>query len=214
MSQPAAVSPPAPADCLPARFLYAVFLVSGFAAILYQVVWQRSLFRLLGTSSESVTMVVTAFMLGLGLGSLAGGSASLRSRWPLPLIFGAIETSIGAFGLISMPLFAWIGSVTSGAEGLSIGLIAFAAVLVPTLFMGATLPILVAYLVRESGNVGKSVGLLYFINTLGSAAGSLAASIWILGKLGQSGSVILAAVLNLSVAFCVVGLHVLRRRPA
>src|SRR5215203_3057435 len=109
MSPSTAASAPAPGNRFPAPFLYAVFLVSGFAAILYQVVWQRSLFRLLGTSSESVTMVVTAFMLGLGLGSLAGGALSVRSRWPLPLLFGAIETGIGAFGLISMPLFQWIG---------------------------------------------------------------------------------------------------------
>jgi predicted membrane-bound spermidine synthase len=197
---------------LPAPLLYAVFLLSGFAAVLYQLVWQRSLFRLLGTSSESVTMVVTAFMLGLGLGSLAGGALTLRARWPLPVIFGLVELGIGGFGLISMRLFAWIASVTSDARGLAIGLVAFSAVLVPTLFMGGTLPILVAYLVRRSGNVGKSVGLLYFVNTLGSAIGSLAAALWILGRLGQAGSVLLAASLNLAVAAAVIGLHVVQRR--
>jgi predicted membrane-bound spermidine synthase len=199
---------------LPAPLLYAVFLLSGFAAILYQLVWQRSLFRLLGTSSESVTMVVTAFMLGLGLGSLAGGAVTVRTKWALPVIFGLVELGIGAFGLISMPLFAWIASFTSGAAGLTIGMIAFVAVLIPTLFMGGTLPILVAYLVRRSGNVGKSVGFLYFINTLGSAIGSLAASLWILGRLGQAGSVLLAASLNLAVAAGVIGLHLLHRRAA
>lgn len=197
---------------IPAPLLYGVFLLSGFAAILYQLVWQRSLFRLLGTSSESVTMVVTAFMLGLGLGSLAGGAVTTRTRWALPMIFGLVELGIGAFGLVSMPLFSWIASVTSGARGLTIGLIAFAAVLVPTLFMGGTLPILVAYLVRQSGNVGQSVGFLYFINTLGSAIGSFAAAFWVLGRLGQTGSVLLAAGINLAVAAGVIGLHLLRRR--
>lgn len=201
-------------DRIPPPLLYAVFLLSGFAAILYQLVWQRSLFRLLGTSSESVTMVVTAFMLGLGLGSLAGGAVTVRTRWALPVLFGLIELGIGAFGLISMPLFGWIASVTSSARGMTIGGIAFVAVLIPTLFMGATLPILVAYLVRESGNVGKSVGFLYFINTLGSALGSLAAAFWILGRLGQGGAVVLAAALNLAVAAGVIGLHLLHRRAA
>lgn len=205
---------PGPEKPLPAPILYAVFLLSGFAAILYQLVWQRSLFRLLGTSSESVTMVVTAFMLGLGLGSLAGGAVTVRTRWALPVIFGLVELGIGAFGLVSMPLFAWIASLTSGARGAAIGLIAFVAVLIPTLFMGGTLPILVAYLVRRSGNVGKSVGFLYFINTLGSAIGSLAASWWILGRLGQAGTVHLAASLNLVVAAAVIGLYVLHRRAA
>lgn len=209
MSAPAGSS-----ERIPAPILYAVFLLSGFAAILYQLVWQRSLFRLLGTSSESVTMVVTAFMLGLGLGSLVGGAVTVRTRWTLPVIFGLVELGIGAFGLVSMPLFGWMASVTSAARGLAIGLIAFVAVLVPTLFMGGTLPLLVAYLVRQSGNVGKSVGVLYFINTLGSAIGSLAAALWILGRLGQAGSVLLAASLNLAVAASVIALHLGRRRAA
>jgi len=204
----------APAERLPAAAVYSVFFISGFAAILYQLVWQRSLFRLLGTSMESVTMVVTAFMLGLGLGSLAGGAISEKSRRPLAVLFGLVELGIGGFGLVSMPLFTWMASVTSGARGAEIGIIAFVAVLVPTLFMGATLPILVTYLVRRSGNVGRSVGMLYFINTLGSAAGSLLAGLWILGTLGQDRAVMLAAVVNLLVAASVLGAHAASRRTA
>jgi predicted membrane-bound spermidine synthase len=80
--------------------------------------------------------------------------------------------------------------------------------------MGATLPILVAYLVRRSGNVGRSVGMLYFINTLGSAAGSLLAGLWILGTLGQHRTVMLAAAVNLLVAAAVLGAHLATRRSA
>ncbi len=196
------------------RILYPVFLVSGFAAILYQLVWQRALFRLLGTSSESVTLIVTAFMLGLGIGSLAGGAWSSKPGRPLALIFGLAELGIGAFGLVSLRLFSWIAAETPEAAGLSIGLIAFAAVLVPTVLMGATLPILVACLVRSSGNVGRSVGILYFVNTLGSAVGSLAAAAWILGALGQSGAVLLAAGINLAASLTVIGAHVFAGRPA
>lgn len=58
--------------------LYLLFFVSGAAALLYQVVWQRTLFAIYGINVESVTMVVTAFMLGLGLGSLAGGGSPKR----------------------------------------------------------------------------------------------------------------------------------------
>ncbi|HLY11834.1 MAG TPA: hypothetical protein VKW04_21210 [Planctomycetota bacterium] len=207
-------APALPRDRIPAPVLYLIFLLSGFAAILYQLVWQRSLFRLLGTSSESVTMVVTAFMLGLGFGSLGGGVLSLRATRSLPFLFGLAELGIGIFGFVSMPLFSWIASLTWAAEGLTIGIIAFVCVLVPTLLMGGTLPILVAYLVRESRNVGKSVGFLYFINTLGSAFGCFAAALWILGHLGQGGTVILAASINLTVAGGVIGLAALRRRPA
>src|ERR1700704_2786353 len=55
------------------RWLYLLFFVSGFPALIYQIVWQRALFAIYGVNIESVTVVVSAFMLGLGLGSLAGG---------------------------------------------------------------------------------------------------------------------------------------------
>ena len=205
------MTPPS-AERLPGRVLFPVFLASGFAAILYQLVWQRSLFRLLGTSTESVTLIVTAFMLGLGLGSLAGGALSSVPGRPLALYFGLAELGIGAFGLLSLPLFSWIAAETPEAAGPSIGLIAFGAVLVPTLLMGGTLPLLVAFLVRRSGNVGRSVGMLYFVNTLGSALGSLAAATWVLGALGQSGSVLLAAGINLGASLSVLALHLFRGR--
>jgi spermidine synthase len=78
--------------------------------------------------------------------------------------------------------------------------------------MGATLPILVADRVRRSGNVGRSVGLLYFANTLGSAAGSIAAGVWILGILGQERVVLLAALANFGAAGTVLGAQAARGR--
>ena len=60
-----------------------IFFFSGFPALIYQLVWQRSLFAIYGINVESVTVVVTAFMLGLGLGSLAGGFVSRIKRLPL-----------------------------------------------------------------------------------------------------------------------------------
>src|SRR5262252_2519141 len=65
----------------PVPWLYLFFFVSGFPALLYQIVWQRALFTLYGVNIESVTMVVTAFMVGLGLGSLLGGVVSRRHDW-------------------------------------------------------------------------------------------------------------------------------------
>jgi predicted membrane-bound spermidine synthase len=190
---------------LPLAVLYPVFFLSGAAAILYQLVWQRSLFTLYGTSSESVTVVVTAFMLGLGLGGLAGGWVSGRPGLSLPAIFGLVELAIGLFGLISLPFFRWIASWTAESTGIGVGFAALGAVVVPTLLMGATLPLLIAHRVRESGNVGQSVGELYFVNTLGSAVGAFLAAVLLMGALGQSGSVRVAAVLNLLVAAVVLG---------
>jgi len=166
LKMPASESKFANFDTLP--FYYLLFFLSGFPALLYQIVWQRALFTLYGVNIESVTMIVTVFMLGLGLGSLAGGWLSARKGIRLLLAFGLIELLVGAFGAGSLAIFHSIGSITAGASTTATGCIAFVLLLVPTLLMGSTLPLLVEHFVRRTGNVGESVGLLYSVNTLGS----------------------------------------------
>jgi hypothetical protein len=180
--------------------IWLVFFLSGFAALLYQLVWQRALFAIYGINIESVTMVVTAFMLGLGLGSLAGGALSKNPRRPVLLLFSLVEAGIGTFGLASLGLFRVVGSATLGLSPAATACVTFALVLVPTMLMGGTLPLLVAHEVRASGNVGRSVGMLYFVNTLGSALASLAAAVVVMGALGQAATVRAAAALNFTVA--------------
>lgn len=196
------------------RRLYALFFVSGFPALLYQVVWQRALFAIYGVNVESVTVVVTAFMLGLGLGSLVGGWLSARRGVRRLLTFGVIELGIGAFGLASLAAFAAVGEGTAGAGTAATGVYAFLLVLLPTMLMGATLPLLTAFLVERSGNVGRSVGVLYFVNTLGSAVACLAAGLFLLGWLGQSGTVTLAAAINLLLGTGVLVVARAERRSA
>ena len=175
---------------------YLFFFISGFPALLYQIVWQRALFTLYGVNIESVTMVVTAFMLGLGLGSLLGGIVSKHHDWPLLEIFGGAELLIGLYGIFSLKVFHWAANFTAGASPLKTGLIAFFLVVLPTVLMGATLPILVSYTVRFSHNVGTTVGALYGANTLGSAAACFFAGLFLMRWLGQSKTVALAAALN------------------
>lgn len=177
-------------------WLSILFFCSGFPALIYQIVWQRALFSIYGINIESVTIVVSAFMLGLGLGSFMGGKLSEIRRVPLLAIFGAIELSIGLFGVFSLPLFRAVGMHTATAPQPITGLVSFALVVLPTVLMGSTLPILVAHLVRISGNVGTSVATLYFVNTLGSAVACLLSAKFIMNLMGQSGSVHLAAGIN------------------
>ena len=94
------------------KALRALFFISGCAALLYQVVWQRTLFSIYGINAEAVTMVVTVFMFGLGLGSLAGGTISKNPKRPAILYFALAECSIGVFGLVSMQLFHVVGRIT------------------------------------------------------------------------------------------------------
>jgi spermidine synthase len=189
------------------RLLYLLFFLSGFPALMYQIVWQRALFAIYGVNVESVTVVVSAFMLGLGLGSLAGGSLSRSPRVPLLAAFGAVELGIAAFGLGSLPLFHRVAEITAGVPPFETGLLAFALVVIPTTLMGATLPLLVAHLVALSGNVGRSVGMLYFVNTLGSAVACFVAAEFTMPRLGMSGSVRLAASINAIIGCTVLALH-------
>ena len=152
------------------RILCVLFFFSGFPALIYQLTWQRALFRIFGVNSESVTIVVTAFMLGLGLGSLAGGWISKRQHIHLLPLLAAIELATAAFGLVSLGAFEHVGALTADWPLAAMAAVNLLLVLVPTLLMGATLPILVAHLVRYSGEVGGAVGLLYYVNTMGAGA--------------------------------------------
>ena len=187
--------------------LYALFFLSGFPALLYQVVWQRALFTIYGVNIESVTVVVSAFMLGLGLGSLGGGWLSERRGAPLLAIFGIAELGIGLFGICSLGIFHYVAQFTAGTSALGTGAITFVLLLVPTALMGSTLPILTEHLVRISGNVGRSVGSLYFVNTLGSATACFSAVVFLMYRFGESGSVMLAAAINAIVGLTVLALH-------
>src|SRR6516225_3836624 len=110
-------------------FVALVFFVSGFPALIYQLIWQRSLFALYGINIEAVTVVVAGFLFGLGIGSLAGGRLS-QSR------------------SVSLRVFDLVGAHTLMLPRAEITVLVLILLFVPTLLMGSTLPILVAYLVR------------------------------------------------------------------
>jgi hypothetical protein len=89
-------------------------------------------------------------------------------------LFAAAEAGIGAFGVLSPHLIAGLGQLVIH-QGLATTAVAnFTLLLIPTTLMGATLPMLVALLVRQQGTVGVSIGGLYSLNTFGAAAGALA----------------------------------------
>lgn len=182
------------------RILCVLFFFSGFPALIYQLTWQRALFLIFGVNIESVTIVVTAFMLGLGVGSLAGG---WLSKWRgirlLPLL-ATIEFLTGAFGFVSLSIIDKVGEFTVGLSLPATAAAALALVIAPTLLMGATLPVLVNHLARRSGRLGSSVGLLYYVNTLGAGAACLACALLLFPFFGMSGSIYVAVAMNCTVA--------------
>ena len=174
----------------------ALFFCSGFPALIYQIVWQRVLFSIYGVNVQSVAVVVSAFMLGLGIGSLVGGRVSEKFPDRGISIFGICELAVAGFGLISLRLFHWASVFTAGTSLGYIILFSFLLLILPTMLMGATLPLLVEQLVRSSRSVGYSVATLYFVNTLGSAVACYVCAQVLLRDFGESGSVTLAACLN------------------
>ena len=176
------------------------FLCSGIAGLIYQIAWQRLLFATFGVDLISVTIIVSTFMLGLGLGALAGGR--LGDRYPAAAlrIFALCEILIGAFGLISSPLIRTLGLWLTDASFTVSAIANFLLVLIPTTLMGATLPVLIAYLARAWHNVGMATGHLYAINTVGAMLGSVLTVFWLFHILELDQTIHLAALINISVA--------------
>ena len=180
--------------------LSVLFFVSGVAALVYQVAWQRTLFRYFGVNMEPVTIIGSIFMLGLGLGALAGGWLSRFSLRRLPLIFVAIELGIGLFGVVSLPLIHRVGETARASSLLTMAVAVYALLAIPTFLMGATLPVLVAWLHHAYHDVGRSVARLYFVNTLGSAVACFLTVDVIFAFTGLRGATWVAAAGNFSVA--------------
>ena len=190
----------------------AIFVLSGFAALIYQVAWQRALFGIYGLNIESVTMVVTAFMLGLGLGSLAGGWVAARLRFDKLAVFAAAEAGICVYGACSLALFAWVGELTGPMGPAPLLLASFGLLLLPTVLMGATLPLLVGHGVDRLGNVGIALSNLYFANTLGGAVAAIVAAVALMRWVGLEGTVWTAAAVNAGVCFLAMLLRRLRKK--
>jgi predicted membrane-bound spermidine synthase len=180
--------------------LLAVFALSGVAALTYQVCWQRLLFSAFGVDTESVTIIVSTFMLGLGCGALLGGKLADRYNDRIIELFIASELGIALFGFFSSGVIALVGDSFVDASLPMIAIVNFLLILLPTTLMGATLPMLVAHLFRRSANVGVSIGSLYLVNTLGAAAGALATGIVLFIYLTLDQAIYVAVCCNLMVA--------------
>ena len=191
--------------------IYLFFFISGMPALIYQLAWQRVLFRIFGLSMDSITVIVTAFMLGLGAGSLAGSWLSQRTRRPL-LPVAVIELAAGLFGIFSLSLFAYIDPLVQDMALAQRTLVIVAMVFIPTSLMCATLPLLIGHMVRLSANVGVSAGSLYRINALGAVAGCIVSALLLFPFLGLQTSVLIAAAFNAVVAAIALLAHVVDRK--
>lgn len=182
----------------PMSAFYAVFFVAGAPALLYQVTWQRVLSLYFGVDIYSTAVTVAAFMAGLGLGSLVGGTLADRTKH-LARLYAVIEGSLGLFGALSLAIFTGVGRHFAGRPLTTVALGSFILLVVPTVLMGMTLPVMSRILISDQA-LGRPVAWLYGLNTLGAAAGALFASYFLIGKVGLQGTVYAASGLNLILA--------------
>lgn len=180
------------------------FFISGFSALIYQVCWQRLLFTGFGVDLTSITVIVSVFMAGLGVGAYFGVRIADHFSQHLIIIFCFVELGIGLFGLCSTWLIHWMQHQFASSGVLLLTLATFLLLIIPTFLMGATLPILTSFFNRHIGNIGESIGILYFYNTLGAATGALATGFLLFKFLTLSQSIYLAAGLNLLIALIIL----------
>ncbi len=181
------------------------FFLSGAAGLVYQVTWGKALGLVFGNTVYAIATVLAVFMGGLATGSALLGRWSERHANPVAL-YGWIELGVAASGVLSLVGLAGVRLLYVGSyplvEGwmpalLALRFIGAALVLfVPTLLMGGTLPIMVRGTTRNSAELGARISRLYWVNTAGAVAGTLAAGFWLLPALGLRQTVLLAATLN------------------
>ncbi|MFC1890288.1 fused MFS/spermidine synthase [Thermodesulfobacteriota bacterium] len=192
------------------RRIALAFFLSGFAGLVYQIVWTRLLLLGFGATTEAVATVVAAFMAGLAIGSFAGGRLADRQTPEMAFrLYALFEACVAAFCLLTPSIlgnfpdvFATVENILGNSRvvrALSAGLI----LLPPTALMGATLPILVRACSVEKQQLGHTVGWLYAINTAGAVAGAFLTGFLLILFLGINGAVYLAALFNVLAAILV-----------
>jgi len=170
-----------------------IFFFSGFAALVYELLWFRQLGFIFGNTVYAATTVLTAYMGGLALGAHLFGRRIHRSRNPIRW-FAALEAGIGLYALAVPFLFRlvqltyrWLFQNVSDSQlvltpfrfGLSL-----LVLILPTMMMGATLPVLAQGLTRRDKRFASRISLLYGVNTMGAVAGLTTAGFLLIPTLG------------------------------
>ncbi len=180
------------------------FFCSGFGALLCQVVWQRMLGIFAGSDTVSAALVVGAFLLGLGIGSLIGAKVADRLTPARAVLgFALCEAGVAAFALLSKPfLYDWLAIDLAGVvdSPAAVFAICFAGLVLPTTLMGASLPLLARAVATSLDTVAERIGWLYGLNTLGAGIGTLVGGWVLLGTLGFVGTLFAAAAMDIVAA--------------
>ena len=197
--------------------------LSGATALVHEILWLRMLGLVFGHTVFAVTTVLTAFMAGLGLGSWVLGRIADRQARPLRL-YGLLEIGVGVLCLLVPVVLPWAETIYRAlARGLGLSFVAVSLaqlalvsmmLLPPTTLMGATLPILSRVFATEAHALGRGVGVLYAVSTLGATVGTGLAGYALLPALGLQATLVLAAAVNLVVGSLIVAVDWRLAMPA
>jgi len=203
--------------------VWVLFVFSGACGLIYEVLWCRQLGLLFGNTAHSLSTVLTAFMGGLAIGSFVAGRLAHKVRRPF-MVYGILEVAIGVycallpmfFGenspLIPMyrSLYGETGSDSLVAVRLLVSLI---LLMIPTTFMGATLPLLTHCLARSKGTLGRTVGTLYALNSFGAVLGAAGTGFILLPLLGKIDTNWIAVATNILLGISAIALGRKERMP-
>jgi len=207
----------------PKIIFFSAFFLSGMSALVFQIVWVRMLTRYLGSTTSATATVLCVFMGGLAVGAYASGKLADRIK-RLLVGYAIIEICIALTALlVSFAFIAAFGRIYLGFYNLfgdnglylSTARVVFSmlCLLPPTVLMGATLPLLVAFVTRHNYQFQNGLGRLYSINTFGAVLGVFMTGFLLLGLFGETVSLFIAAFLNL-VAAALAGVLHLRLKNA
>ncbi len=200
--------------------VFFLFFASGISGLVYEVVWSRHLTYLFGATLFAVATVLSAFMGGMALGSWIFGKVADKSRRNLRN-FALLQIGIGLSALI-LPLLlkschpiyrlAYRSFDASfGVLSLMRFALSFLVLLVPTTLMGATLPVLSRFMVRNRNTLGLNVGALYSVNTFGAVLGCFLAGFILIARFGIHNTTLIAVAINLAVG--IISLAISRNLP-
>jgi spermidine synthase len=209
----------------PKHIIYLVlglFGFEGFIALVYEVVWIRMLSSLvLSNSVYSFSIVTATFITGLTIGGYLISRFIDRIKNPLGL-FAIIEVLIGLSALLLLRVFTSMPFLFQNALaglkeiwGRSVGaefIFAFLAMIVPATLMGAVFPLVSRICATDMRKVGEKIGTVGFFDTIGSVMGPFAAGFIFIYFIGMQRSIIIMALLNLTIGIFIVAFHPVMRR--
>jgi len=167
------------------RLLFLLFFLSGFCSLVYQVIWTRMALASFGIITPVLSVVLSVFMLGLALGSWAGGRLvgpwTGKTGWSAAFFYAGVELMIGLGGAFAVPKLFKLGEhcllsagQTNSFEYLFLSALVLAISIFPwCVCMGATFPLMMAYVREQDRNNQESFSYLYLANVLGAMSGTL-----------------------------------------